>query len=266
MRFAPFVPLVTLTGLTVAAPTYLHRPARPDGSKHHFGDGPSATKVSAVGVAKANADALAHRQHHPKRALLDVCASLDANALASAGLGNLASAGLGAQADLCLCASLFPLDLRLVLGAGVNLVTGLLGLGGEAAVNARLKALVRSLFFILSSLAVLTTSDRSTRTARSARTRPVPLPSVRCRIPAASPAPRAVFAPATHASAPPASSTVTANASRPLADAHRPSHARSLDGARIPRQVLSRMRSSSVARRVWKCVAFTIRRGTSASM
>jgi hypothetical protein len=129
MRFAALIPLVTLSGLAAAAPAHLNRPVK------HLPD--------AIAKAAVHAGALARLQHHPKRALLDVCATLDARVLAGAGLGGLLGAALGARADLCLCVSAFPLNVEAVLGVGINTLTNLLGLHSAANIDAALLALVR---------------------------------------------------------------------------------------------------------------------------
>jgi hypothetical protein len=129
MRFTALLSAVSLATLAAGAPAHLSRP-----TKHH----PADTTIGA------DADAITLLQHHPKRALVDVCAALDANAMARAGLGGLLGTLLGAHADLCLCASAFPLNIEAVLGVGAGSVTNLLGLGGAARVNALLLALVRS--------------------------------------------------------------------------------------------------------------------------
>jgi hypothetical protein len=136
MRFLPLISVVTLAGLTLAAPTFLHKPSRTSAS--------TAVDAKANANAKAAADVIAHRQHHPKRALIDVCAHLDASALASAGITPLARVGAGAKAELCLCASLFPLNVKLLLDAGLGVVTDALGglLGAHTTLEAKLKPLV----------------------------------------------------------------------------------------------------------------------------
>jgi hypothetical protein len=138
MRFIPLISVVTLSGLTLAAPTFLHKPSRTSASTA------VDAKANANANAKAVADVIAHRQHHPKRALIDVCAHLDASALASAGITPLARVGAGAKAELCLCASLFPLNVKLLLDAGLGVVTDALGglLGAHTTLDAKLKALV----------------------------------------------------------------------------------------------------------------------------
>jgi hypothetical protein len=136
MRLAPIVSVATLSGLTLAAPTFLHKPSRTSAY--------TAVDAKANANAKAVEDVFAHRQHHPKRALLDVCAHLDASVLASAGITPLARASAGAKAELCLCASLFPLNVKLLLDAGIGVVTDALGglLGAHTTLDAKLKVLV----------------------------------------------------------------------------------------------------------------------------
>lgn len=115
MRTSALLPLLSLPLLAFSAPT-----ARP-------------TRTRVLGGTQA--DVLAHRQHVAPRALVDVCVALDAKALAT--LGPLGAAALGA--DVCLCASAFPLSLN--GHANVGALAGLLG--GLTKANAALSTLVR---------------------------------------------------------------------------------------------------------------------------
>ncbi|THH16066.1 hypothetical protein EW146_g4521 [Bondarzewia mesenterica] len=78
------------------------------------------------------------RQHYEPRALLDVCAYIDADTLAHAGLVGI-PANVLANLDLCLCLSALPLFLQ--TNANVKALVDILG---NTAVDALLTALVNS--------------------------------------------------------------------------------------------------------------------------
>lgn len=92
------------------------------------------------------------RHHHQPRALIDVCAYIDAdlviNKLGVLGLlPNVASAV--ANLDLCLCASAFPLNIQ-----DYTSLSALASILGDDTVTALLTALVSRLTFLLPMLVI----------------------------------------------------------------------------------------------------------------
>lgn len=92
----------------------------------------------AVARSRSHAgdNAIARRQHHVPRALIDVCASVDLAILANNVLGIDVGDVFG---HVCLCLSAFPLDLEAYVGLKV-----IVDLLGADEVEALLKVLVCS--------------------------------------------------------------------------------------------------------------------------
>lgn len=133
MRLVTAVTVAALSAPVLSAPNFL----RHSTGKVWQADGSATTTT----VDSATAEAIKRRQLVPKRALLDICAAIDADALAVAGLAPLLNTATKADAELCLCASLLPLSLETFAHADVGVLGGLLGqvLDVATATTANLK-------------------------------------------------------------------------------------------------------------------------------